>query len=111
MPTGLDVTACRGILSFLHFSQNSSTVFQISLPRLAQINTARSAREQLRANALLQRRHRPGNAGGGQTQTPRCCGKALVLGDGGEDLHFLEAVHGRVLDSDKKNRNQVAAIF
>jgi hypothetical protein len=65
------------------------------------VSCPRGTREQLRANTLLQRRHRSGNAGRRQPQTPRRRRKTLLLGDGSEDLHFLETVHGHVLISDR----------
>src|SRR5471032_2549267 len=53
-----------------------------------------SACQQLSANAFFQRRHGPGHAGRRHPQTPGGRREALLLGDGGEDLHFVEAVHG-----------------
>ncbi|MNP14328.1 hypothetical protein D3C76_1066450 [compost metagenome] len=91
---------CR-VLGFLHLGENSPTILQISLTGLAQINAARRTREQLCAYSLLQRRDRSGDAGRRQTQTPRRRRKTLLLGDSSEDLHFLEAVHGTVLISDR----------
>jgi hypothetical protein len=55
---------------------------------------AGGANQQLRTDPLLQRRHRPGDAGRRQPQAPRGSGKALFLRNGREDLHFLEAIHG-----------------
>ena len=102
LPTGLGVTARRRVLGFLHLGENSPTIFKITLARLAQMNAARGAREQLRTNTLLQRRDRARDTGGRHAQTPRGRRKPLILCDCGEDLHFLEAVHEHVLDSDKK---------
>ncbi|MNP55192.1 hypothetical protein D3C76_1498120 [compost metagenome] len=101
------MTARRRIFRFLYFAENSPTVFEIPLTRLTQIHTACGACQQRGADAFLQGCHRPGNARRRQTQTPRCRGKTLRLGDGREDLHFLEAVHGWVLVKDKKGQSQL----
>jgi hypothetical protein len=104
------MTAGSGILRFLHLGENSPTVFQITQTRFAQMHAAGGTDQQLRTNSLLQPRHRPGHAGCRQTQAPRGSGEALLLGNDGEDLHFLEAIHG-ALDPDKKIAAEAAILL
>ena len=89
LPTRLRVTARRRRFSFLNVRQNPTAVFQVSLPGLRQVHIARGPNQQLRADTHLQRRHRPSHAGRRQSQPPRRRREALLLGNGGEDVHFL----------------------
>ena len=77
--------------------QNLLAAFQIELAAFRQTQRSRGAQEQCQAELILELRDRSGDDRGRKLQTPRCFGEAAEPGNGNEDPHGAEMVHGLLL--------------
>ena len=77
--------------------QNLLTAFQIEPAACREPQRSRGAQQQCQAELILELRDRSGDDRGRKLQTPRCFGEAAELGNGNEDPHCAEMVHGLLL--------------
>ena len=84
---------CRAV-GLLDIGENATRALEIARADVGQGHLSGGPLQQPRAEMLLQRRDQPRHRGRGQPQLS-CRGReAAQIGDGDEDMHGFEAVHG-----------------
>lgn len=82
-----------GFIGFIGLGENAPGMLQIPLPGIRGANEARSPREQLYAQTLLECCHRARHRGRRQSKAPRATGKALFFRHRHIDGHEVKPVH------------------
>ena len=84
----------RGAVGLLDIGEDSPRAFEIARADVGQPHLPGGPLQQPRAEMLLQRGDQPRHRRGRQPQLPRRRRKTAEIGDGDEDVHCFEAVHG-----------------